>query len=66
MDYWHVALMPIDKSRAQHYVFTRGMLVLNTGETDSSHVPMATDGPDVTDEALLARLGLRLHSSLWR
>jgi hypothetical protein len=23
---------------------------------------MATDGPDVTDEALLARLGLRRHS----
>jgi hypothetical protein len=38
------------------------MLILNTGETDSSRVPMATDGPDVTDEALLARLGLRRHS----
>jgi hypothetical protein len=23
MDYWHVALMPIDNSHAQHYVFTR-------------------------------------------
>jgi hypothetical protein len=38
------------------------MLILNMGETDSSRVPMATDGPDVTDEALLARLGLRRHS----
>jgi hypothetical protein len=38
------------------------MLVLNMGETDSSRVPMATDGPDVTDEGLLARLGLRRHS----
>jgi hypothetical protein len=26
MDYWHVALMPINKSRVQHYVFTRGMI----------------------------------------
>jgi hypothetical protein len=32
------------------------------GETDSSRVPMATDGPDVIDEALLARLGLCRHS----
>jgi hypothetical protein len=38
------------------------MLVLNTGETDSSCVPMATDGPDVADEALLARFRLRQHS----
>jgi hypothetical protein len=37
------------------------MLILNMGETDSSRVPMSTDGPDVTDEALLARLGLRRH-----
>jgi hypothetical protein len=47
-------------------MFSRGvqsiMLVLNTGETDSSRVPMATDGTDVTDEALLERLGLRRHS----
>jgi hypothetical protein len=45
------------------------MLVLNMGETDSSRVLMATDGPNLTDEALLARLGLRLHSfrnSIWR
>jgi hypothetical protein len=33
------------------------MLVLNMGKTDSSRVPMATDG-----EALLVRLGLRRHS----
>jgi hypothetical protein len=38
------------------------MLVLNMGETDLSRVPMATDGPDVTDEALLVRLGLHRHS----
>jgi hypothetical protein len=38
------------------------MLVFNMGETDLSHMPMETDGPDVTDEALLARLGLRPHS----
>jgi hypothetical protein len=37
------------------------IVVLNMGETDSSRVPMATDGPDVTDEALLERLGLRRH-----
>jgi hypothetical protein len=33
-------------------MFSRGvwsiMLVLNMGETDSGHVPMATDGPDVS------------------
>jgi hypothetical protein len=33
------------------------MLVLNMGETHSSRVPMATDGPDVTNEALLAFFG---------
>jgi hypothetical protein len=38
------------------------MLVLNMGVTDSSRVQMATNGPDVIDEALLAQLGLRRHS----
>jgi hypothetical protein len=31
------------------------------GETDSSCVPMATEGHDVTDEALLARLRIHWH-----